>query len=209
MIGLVAGIYRLGVDGMRSRRPRPRRPASSRAASSTRWSPIALAYVVAHYFSLLAYQGQAMAYLVSDPLGDGSNLFGTATAPIDYTVIGADGVWYVQVAALVAGHVAGLMLAHDRALGVYARRHSDAARSQYWMLAVMVGFTSLGPGYSPPPPNDRRPHRSLTWDTATRSYSWRRCSRSRVLWAQKGRECKHDADAAEYDPTRGGTDEGQ
>ena len=40
--------------------------------------PIALAYVVAHYFSLLVYQGQAMAYLISDPLGDGSDLFGTA-----------------------------------------------------------------------------------------------------------------------------------
>ena len=78
--------------------------------------PIALAYVVAHYFSLLVYQGQAMGYLVSDPLGHGSNLFGTASATIDYNVIGANGVWYVQVAALVIGHVAGLALAHDRAL---------------------------------------------------------------------------------------------
>ena len=40
--------------------------------------PIAAAYVVAHYFSLLAYQGQAVAFLISDPLGHGSNLFGTA-----------------------------------------------------------------------------------------------------------------------------------
>ena len=104
--------------------------------------PIALAYVVAHYFSLFAYQGQALAYLVSDPLGDGANLFGTASATIDYGVITATGVWYVQVAALVIGHVCGLTLAHDRALGTF----SDvkvAVRSQYWMLAVMVGFTSL------------------------------------------------------------------
>jgi hypothetical protein len=105
--------------------------------------PIALAYVVAHYFSLLVYQGQAMASLVSDPLGDGSDLFGTAGATVDYTVISATGVWYVQVGALVLGHVAGLTLAHDRALTVY-RRVRDATRSQYWMLAVMVGFTSLG-----------------------------------------------------------------
>ena len=41
--------------------------------------PIALAYVIAHYFSLLAYQGQAMASLASDPLGNGSDLFGTAS----------------------------------------------------------------------------------------------------------------------------------
>jgi hypothetical protein len=49
----------------------------------------------------------------------------------------------VQVAALVLSHVAGLVLAHDRALAVYpdVRR---AVRSQYWMLAVMVAFTSLG-----------------------------------------------------------------
>jgi hypothetical protein len=105
--------------------------------------PIALAYVVAHYFSLLVYQGQAMAFLISDPLGDGSDLLGTATATINYNVIGANGVWYVQVFALVLGHAAGLTLAHDRALVVYDRVR-DATRSQYWMLAVMVAYTSLG-----------------------------------------------------------------
>jgi uncharacterized membrane protein YhaH (DUF805 family) len=105
--------------------------------------PISLAYVVAHYFSLLTYQGQAMAYLVSDPLGHGSNLFGTATSTINYNLIGANGVWYVQVLALVLGHACGLALAHDRALVVY-QRVRDATRSQYWMLAVMVAFTSLG-----------------------------------------------------------------
>ena len=109
------------------------------------WSlvPIALAYVVAHYFSLLAYQGQAMFALVSDPLGTGSDIFGSASTIIDYNVISATGIWYVQVAALVLGHAAGLTLAHDRALVVY-RRVRDATRSQYWMLAVMVAFTCLG-----------------------------------------------------------------
>jgi hypothetical protein len=99
--------------------------------------------VVAHYFSLLAYQGQAVAYLASDPLGDGSDLFGTAGQTVDYSIITATGIWYVQVAALVIGHVAGLTLAHDRALIEYDRVR-DATRSQYWMLAVMVCFTSLG-----------------------------------------------------------------
>ena len=52
-------------------------------------------------------------------------------------------VWYVQVAALVIGHVVALTLAHDRALKVYdSVRH--ASRSQYFMLAVMVGFTCFG-----------------------------------------------------------------
>jgi len=142
MVGLVSGVYRLGVIGMRSvGRGHDVTELSRRFVHSL--IPIALAYVIAHYFSLLTYQGQAMAFLVSDPLGDGSNIFGTATATIDYNLIGANGVWYVQVFALVLGHACGLTLAHDRALIVYSRVR-EATRSQYWMLAVMVGFTSLG-----------------------------------------------------------------
>jgi hypothetical protein len=34
------------------------------------------------------------------------------------------------------------VLAHDRALALY-RDPKLAVRSQYWMLAIMVGFTSL------------------------------------------------------------------
>ena len=43
---------------------------------------------------------------------------------------------------MVIGHVAALILAHDRALGLYDNPRL-AVRSQYWMLAVMVGFTTL------------------------------------------------------------------
>ena len=50
----------------------------------------------------------------------------------------------MQVAALIAGHVAGLVLAHDRALAVFGSDRRAAVRSQYWMLTVMVGFTCLG-----------------------------------------------------------------
>ena len=49
----------------------------------------------------------------------------------------------MQVGALIAGHVTALVLGHDRALKVYGDTKL-AARSQYWMLALMVGFTSLG-----------------------------------------------------------------
>ncbi len=141
-VGFVSGLYRLGALGMRSvGGGHGAGELAARFAHSL--VPIALAYVVAHYFSLLVYQGQAIAFLVSDPLGDGSDLFGTASATIDYRAIGATAIWYVQVAALVIGHVAGLTLAHDRALVLY-RRVRDASRSQYWMLAVMIAFTSLG-----------------------------------------------------------------
>jgi hypothetical protein len=105
--------------------------------------PIAAAYLVAHYFSLLAYSGQSLWTLANDPLGDGSDLFGGAGTGIDYSVVSATGIWYVQIAALVVGHVAALVLAHDRALVVYGSPRA-AARSQVVMLIVMVGFTVLG-----------------------------------------------------------------
>jgi hypothetical protein len=139
---IVAALYRLGVAGMHTVGEGHSTPELSRRFVHT-LVPIALAYVVAHYFSLLVYNGQATAYLASDPLGDGSDLFGTGSATIDYGIISATGIWYVQVGALVIGHVAGLVLAHDRAIALY-RDARKATRSQYWMLAVMVCFTSLG-----------------------------------------------------------------
>ncbi len=141
-VAVCAGLYRLGVAGMSqiSADPPARRLAGLFAHSL---APIAFGYLLAHYFSLLVTQGQATAYLVSDPLGTGANLFGTASARIDYGLLSAAMIWYVQVAALVAGHVSGLALAHDRALVVYGDNRL-AAESQRWMLAVMVTFTCLG-----------------------------------------------------------------
>lgn len=141
-ICLIAGVYRLGILGVHSVSDRYDTDQLTRAFIHT-LVPIAFAYVLAHYFSLLLWQGQALGYLVSDPLGDGSNLFGTSGYQIDYQVISYAAIWYVQVAALVAGHVSGLALAHDRALVIY-RDPLEAVRSQYWMLAVMVAFTSFG-----------------------------------------------------------------
>lgn len=104
--------------------------------------PIALAYAAAHYVSLFLFQGQGTASLVSDPLGKGWDLFGTASATIDFGIVGATTFWYLQVAFVVAGHVGGLLLAHDRALVLYDDP-KKAVRSQYWMLGAMVGFTTL------------------------------------------------------------------
>jgi hypothetical protein len=104
--------------------------------------PISAAYVGAHYFTLLLYQGQSLAYLASDPLGNGSNIFGTAGWPVHYGLFGSNVEWYVKVVMIVSGHVAGLILAHDRAVAIY-RDARQAVRSQYWMLGVMLGFTML------------------------------------------------------------------
>ncbi len=139
---LVAGIYRLGIIGVHSVSPRYDRNRLAHIFAHT-LVPIGFAYVLAHYFSLLIWQGQAMGYLASDPLGNGTNLFGTNAYRIDYTIISYAAIWYVQVTALVSGHVGGLALAHDRSLSVY-RDPEEAIRSQYWMLAVMVAFTSFG-----------------------------------------------------------------
>jgi hypothetical protein len=143
VIAAVVLLYVVGVQGMHTVKGSPPARDLRRAFAGT-LIPIALAYLVAHYFTLFLYQEQAQfTYLLSDPLGEGSDLFGTASGSIDYGLISANGVWYVQVAALVIGHVAALTLAHDRALKIYDTVRL-AARSQYWMLAVMVGFTCLG-----------------------------------------------------------------
>jgi len=146
-IGLVAvvlvvyGFYRLGIAGLRTV---THEGSSGELAGTFAHSliPIALAYVIAHYFGLLAYQGRALYYLASDRLGDGSDLFGTANAAIGYTWVSATAVWYVPVVTLVVGHAIALALAHDRALALFGATMT-AVRSQYWMLAVMVGFTCL------------------------------------------------------------------
>ncbi|HEV2727691.1 MAG TPA: fenitrothion hydrolase, partial [Solirubrobacterales bacterium] len=142
--GGVALVYMLGVRGMRTVPGAPSL-AKLRVGFAHTLIPIALAYLVAHYFSLFVFQEQAQfGYLLSDPLGTGTtDLFGTASSGVDYTILSANAIWYVQVAALVVGHVIGLMLAHDRAL-VYWSDYRKATASQYWMLAVMVAFTCFG-----------------------------------------------------------------
>lgn len=140
-VGLV---YLLGVRGMRTIHAAPSL-ATLRTGFAHALIPIAFAYLVAHYFSLFVFQEQAQfTYLLSDPLGTTTtDLFGTASSGVNFQILSATAIWYVQVGALVVGHVVGLVLAHDRAL-VYWRDYRDATRSQYWMLAVMVAFTCFG-----------------------------------------------------------------
>jgi hypothetical protein len=139
----VAAVFWIGVWGM-SAAGGGHSPAQLRRSFAHSLIPIAFAYLVAHYFSLVVFQEQAQfTYLLSDPLGHGWNLFGTGTSGIDYALIGVTAVWYVQVAALVVGHVGGLTLAHDRALVTWKDLRT-ATRSQYWMLTVMISFTCFG-----------------------------------------------------------------
>jgi hypothetical protein len=104
--------------------------------------PIALAYSVAHYFTLLVNQGQFALPLSSDPFGKGWDLFGTSDfQPSLFNSPNA--IWYVQVGVLIAGHVLGLALAHDRAVALWGSART-AVRTQYAMLALMVLYTCTG-----------------------------------------------------------------
>ena len=104
--------------------------------------PVALAYVVAHYFSYFLGQGQYAVALASDPFGYGWDVLGTADYTPTITFFSPNTIWYIQVATLVVGHVAGLAVAHDRAVSIASER--DALRSQYAMLALMVVYTLAG-----------------------------------------------------------------
>jgi hypothetical protein len=106
--------------------------------------PIAFAYAFAHYFTLILFEGQLMLSTMSDPFGLGWDLFGTADRPISYDLItgSATWVWYVQVAVIVFGHIAGVVLAHDRALADFEPER--AVNSQYAMLMLMLMLTGLG-----------------------------------------------------------------
>jgi hypothetical protein len=115
------------------------RQVSSRFAHTL--VPIALAYAVAHYLTLIVFEGQQLIAAVSDPLALGWDLFGTADRKVDFFITVSEPVWYAQVAVIVTGHVLGVILAHDRALADFGR---EAIRSQYAMLLLMVALTTLG-----------------------------------------------------------------
>lgn len=105
--------------------------------------PIVLGYAVAHYFSLLVIEGQQrFRILLSDPLGRGWDLFGTAGDSIDFLIVSAGTIAWVQALAIVVGHVAGVTVAHDRAIERFGAR--DAVASQYPMLGAMVAYSVLG-----------------------------------------------------------------
>ena len=103
--------------------------------------PIALAYNMAHFISLLAIQGQGIIPLLSDPFGFDWNLFGTAAYLIDINVISPGFVWWVSIIAIVLGHILSVYVAHVISL----RRMPTSAlavKSQYPMLALMIVYTA-------------------------------------------------------------------
>ncbi|MGX5653985.1 hypothetical protein ACWKWC_04355 [Geodermatophilus nigrescens] len=138
---LVAGLYLLGtrLSGRLGRLPLGPQPRLY-AASVV---PIAVGYAVAHYCSLLLLDGQTTWILASDPFGTGADLFGTAANVVDLRAVGPDLIAWVQVSAVVLGHVVGVLLAHEKALRVAPRA---PASDQLPLVLVMVAFTVAGLG---------------------------------------------------------------
>lgn len=104
--------------------------------------PIAIGYTIAHYFSFALFQGQQGILLANDPLVRGWDLFGLTGRNVDYGLMSNNAIAFVQVTAIVLGHIAGVTAAHDRAVVLLPERL--ARRGQYPMLAVMVLYTITG-----------------------------------------------------------------
>lgn len=110
--------------------------------------PIVVGYVIAHYFSLLLFEGQrALALLsdplLSDPLGAGADGAGAdVSSAINYGLITAAGIAFVQVGAVVVGHVLAVVSAHDRSVALLPR--SAIVIGQLPLMVLMVGYTVGG-----------------------------------------------------------------
>ncbi|MEI5672693.1 MULTISPECIES: hypothetical protein [unclassified Nocardioides] len=137
-IGIIFALATMatGVDPEIDRRSLPNRFAHSIV-------PIIVGYIVAHYLTYFVEVGQLTLILASDPFGDGSNYLGTGDLQVNYwlsyhpTLLAN-----TKVAAVVVGHVLGVIAAHDRAIKVLPARHQ--LTGQLPLLFAMVGFTAGG-----------------------------------------------------------------
>jgi len=104
--------------------------------------PIVLGYALAHYIQLLVDETQTFWFRLSDPGGLGWDLFGAADGKIDFSLISVDLIAWLQVLAILVGHVGAVVVAHDRDLESFPA--GESLRSQFAMLLVMVAYSSLG-----------------------------------------------------------------
>jgi hypothetical protein len=82
------------------------------AATAAGLVPIALGYLIAHYFTYVAIDGQRIIIAISDPLQNGSDLFGTAFFEPSGAWLPPGLVWTIQLAAVVGGHMLGAWAGH-------------------------------------------------------------------------------------------------
>ena len=106
------------------------------------WLATTAGAVVAHGLPLVLVDGQFALALVSDPLGRGWDLFGTADRAIDYSPLTPGAVGVAQVALAIAGATGGVVaaartLATGRSGGLDAR----GALGALWVTGVAGGCT--------------------------------------------------------------------
>ena len=102
--------------------------------------PLAAAWFVAHDLTLLLFEGQNFLILVSDPLSRGWDLFGTIDHTVDVDLVEAAWVRWVQLGALLAGHVGAVVLAHDGALARLGRRRGMQVT---WAVAAVGAASAI------------------------------------------------------------------
>ncbi|MGZ9930075.1 hypothetical protein ACXNSR_09285 [Streptomyces sp. NC-S4] len=94
--------------------------------------PIALGYLIAHYFSLLVVEGPRTV----------SMALGTDNAPEPVPPLGPGGLAALQVIAVVTGHVLGVVAAHDRSVRLFPP--AKAVAGQLPLLVLMITYTVGG-----------------------------------------------------------------
>ncbi|MEV3905228.1 hypothetical protein AB0K11_23145 [Mycobacterium sp. NPDC050551] len=105
--------------------------------------PIVIGYIFAHYLTYLIERGQQTVIRLADPLDRGWNLLGLGDAEVSYLLSMHPAVLAtLKVGFVVAGHIAGVIAAHDRALRLLPRAHQ--LTGQLAMMLVMVGYTFMG-----------------------------------------------------------------
>ncbi len=122
-----------------------RTPAINRRQLAIRYAyaflPIALFYHLAHNVLHFSVEGATLVPLLSDPLGRGWNLFGTASV-VPGPLLPASGVWLLTILLILAGHVWSLVVGHRIALQTYSSRWL-AIRSQAPIVAAMIAYSML------------------------------------------------------------------
>ena len=100
--------------------------------------PIAFAYHVTHYLTLLLFESQTFFYRFNDPIGIGMNILNAQEPTINYFVEPLV-IWGIQVAVTLLGHMLSVVLAHDLAVKLFGHQQSD--KTQYIFLFITVALT--------------------------------------------------------------------
>ncbi|MET9802658.1 hypothetical protein [Streptomyces sp. NPDC006368] len=130
-VALVAALYGLCAGATRLISGRITHPLAAFAHSLL---PVALGYLVAHYFSLFVTEGPRTVMMAA----------GTDNPPPPAPPLTPGGLAALQIGAVVAGHVLGVVAAHDRSVRLFPP--ARAVAGQLPLLVLMIAYTLGGIG---------------------------------------------------------------